>query len=78
MTIAENNFWSDDNMQQGDSIFIEGSFEVPTANSKRTGWKQNDVIDGSKGTGDYEVIGSANLPIIVQFVHSSVFTYKFD
>ena len=76
-TIAEEAFWAEDNMQQGDSIFIEGSFDVPTANDK-TNWKQNDVESGSKGTDDYEVIGSANLPIIVQFVHSSVFTYKFD
>lgn len=71
---AEEGFWG--NSQPGDSIFIEGSFEVPTANSQRTGWKQNDVLDGSTG-GDYEVIGNANLPIILQFVNSTVTTYEF-
>lgn len=77
-TIAEEAFWSEENMKVGDSIFIEGSFNVPTANPK-SDWKQNDVEGGSGD--DYEVVGEdqgANLPIILQFVHSSVETYEFD
>jgi len=73
-TIVNQQFW--ENVQVGDSIFIEGSFEVPTSNPKED-WKQNDVQGGASDE-KYEVVGGANLPIILQFVHSSVETYKFD
>lgn len=73
-TIVNQQFW--ENIQVGDSIFIEGSFEVPTANPKED-WKQNDVQGGASDE-KYEVVGGANLPIILQFVHSSVETYQFD
>lgn len=74
-TQSEEAFWN--NSQAGDSIFIEGSFNVPT-NKSKSNWKQNDIESGSQGTADYEVVGDANLPIIVQFVQSNVQTYKFQ
>lgn len=76
-TIVNDQFWT--HVEVGDSIFIEGSFNVPTANPK-SDWKQNDVQGGATGD-DYEIVGgsaNANLPIILQFVHSSVVTYEYS
>lgn len=75
--LSADEFW--EQSKQGDSIFIEGSFEVPTAETKaiRDGWKQNDVLDEGVDN-DYAVVGGANLPIILQFVNSAVNTYDFS
>ena len=61
--IYENNFW--DNIRSGDSIFIEGSFTVPTNNS-------------SVQYGTYAPVGSGNLPIILQFVCSDTIVYGYQ
>ena len=62
-TIYNDEFWN--NIQEGDSIFIEGSFQVPT-NKKKKNYKNN-----------YTIVGSANLPIILQFIYSNTSTYGY-
>lgn len=64
-----NAFW--DNLTVGDSIFIEGSFKVPTAQATPA------YVESDGNGGSYNVIGSGNLPIILQFVHNDVETYNF-
>jgi len=65
---AENDaFWK--NLQEGDSIFIEGSFNVPTNIKSPTWTLPNDSTS-------YSPVGNGNLPIILQFVNSNVATYS--
>ena len=60
------NFW--DYIQEGDSIFIEGSFKIPTLKlSKNYKNKLNE---------DYDVIGIGNLPIILQFICTNIDIYS--
>ena len=61
--IFENDFW--DNVTEGDSIFIEGSFLVPTTYSYTP---QN----------SYDPVGSGNLPVILQFVCSDTVVYGYQ
>jgi hypothetical protein len=69
--LAEDNFWA--NSKEGDSIFIEGSFKVPTRLADKT--------YSSKGRDNasaaYEPVGEGNLPVIIQFVQSQTQTYSF-
>lgn len=60
------NFWNF--IQEGDSIFIEGSFTIPTAITQQQ-YKNN--LDET-----YDVIGTGNLPIILQFVCSNMDIYS--
>ena len=70
-TIANNQFWA--NVKEGDSLFIEGSFNVPT--SQATQSFESNARDGTSTS--YNPVGSANLPIILQFVYSSNQSYSF-
>lgn len=60
------NFWNF--IQEGDSIFIEGSFTIPTAIIQEQ-YKNN--LDEN-----YDIIGTGNLPIILQFVCSNMDIYS--
>ena len=60
-TISEDAFWQ--NLSVGDSIFIEGSFLVPTKISK--------------SYSPYTIVGQGNLPIVLQFVYSDNLSYGF-
>lgn len=60
------NFWN--HIQEGDSIFIEGSFEVPTEKQTQEYKNQTDQ--------NYDIIGTGNLPIIIQFVCSYMDIYS--
>ena len=66
-TVYNDEFWN--NIQEGDSIFIEGSFEVPTNKPHKTYKNQKKE--------SYNIIGNANLPIIVQFVCSELSAYNY-
>ena len=70
-TKKSDNFW--DNLQEGDSIFIEGSFLVPTANATLS----YSALDRAESSSEYSPVGSGNLPIIVQFVNSSNDAYSY-
>ena len=67
-TIYNNEFW--ENIKEGDSIFIEGSFNIPT--NKNTKEYKNQFNE------EYKIIGTANLPIILQFVNSNISTYGYQ
>lgn len=60
------NFW--DYIEEGDSIFIEGSFNIPT--KKETNEYKN------KYNENYDIIDNGNLPIILQFVCSNMDIYS--
>ena len=60
------NFW--DYIQEGDSIFIEGSFKIPTSKTSKN-YK-------NKLNEDYNVIGVGNLPIILQFICTNIDIYS--
>jgi len=60
------NFWN--YIQEGDSIFIEGSFDVPTSLKKK--------IYKNQFNNNYDIIGIGNLPIIIQFVCSNLDIYS--
>lgn len=60
------NFWNF--IQEGDSIFIEGSFIIPTAIIQKQ-YKNN--LDEK-----YDIIGTGNLPVILQFVCSNMDIYS--
>lgn len=70
-TIAEEAFW--DNSQEGDSIYIEGSFLVPTKMTEKS--YASLARDGSESA--YDPVGAGNLPVILQFVNSQTQTYSF-
>lgn len=66
-------FWN--NLQQGDSVFVEGSFNIPT----KTGDRTYESTDRNNGTSSYQPVGEGNLPVILQFVHSTVTqTYNYS
>ena len=67
-TLYNDEFWN--NLQVGDSIFIEGSFNVPTSKVKNTYKNQTNS--------NYDIIGIGNIPIIVQFVYSIETTYGYQ
>ena len=67
-TIYNNEFW--ENIKEGDSIFIEGSFNIPTNINTKAYKNQLDE--------EYKIIGTANLPIILQFVLSKTSTYGYQ
>lgn len=60
------NFWN--YIQEGDSVFIEGSFDLPTALEKRN---YKNRFDES-----YDIVGVGNLPVILQFVCSNLDIYS--
>ena len=69
--LASDNFWT--NLQTGDSIFVEGSFKVPTKQASPS-WEKTDRAGGSS---PYDPVGEGNLPIILQFVNSDVEVYSY-
>lgn len=60
------NFWN--YIQEGDSIFIEGSFNVPT--NKETKTYKNQFSE------DYVMNNLANLPVILQFICTNIDVYS--
>ena len=62
-TISEAAFWQ--NLTEGDSIVVEGSFVVPTR------------LAAKNFGASYDVVGSGNLPVILQFVYAATQTYGF-
>lgn len=71
-TIGANNFWNE--LQVGDSIFIEGSFNVPTAQAAKT----YNSLSRDSTSASYDPVGSGNLPVILQFVYSTVNSYEYN
>lgn len=69
--LESNNFWT--NLQEGDSIFIEGSFTVPTGQTTPV----FNSLDRNSNSTSYSPVGSGNLPVIVQFVNSSANSYEY-
>ena len=67
-TVYNDEFWN--NLQVGDSIFIEGSFKVPTSQQIKTYKNQKNE--------NYNIIGTGNIPIIVQFVYSNNTNYGYQ
>lgn len=70
-TIANDAFWNE--LQEGDSIFIEGSFLVPT----KKGVPEYKSIDRMGVETTYTPVGTGNLPVILQFVNSQSNSYAF-
>lgn len=72
-TIANEAFWT--SLSEGDSIFIEGSFVVPTRKTLPADYYKSIDRNGTEAT--YTPVGSGNLPIILQFVNSASTSYSF-
>jgi hypothetical protein len=71
-TRQSDQFWTQSKV--GDSIFIEGSFNVPTARDTPA----FSSLDRDSSSYSYDPVGSGNLPVILQFVHADVNSYSYN